>query len=128
MGDFMSNSNIGKMIAKKRSLAGLSLKELSKRCGFSDSELMKIENGTRKNPNWSCLCELAKALETHPFEFLLAAGYISEEDISYSNKFHHLNLLNDENTRNVQRFVDFLVTEQEREKRDVGVKGGVTGV
>lgn len=39
---------IGQMIKSRREAMGLSLKKLAIACGSSDSEIMKIENGTRK--------------------------------------------------------------------------------
>ena len=46
---------IGQMIKCRREAMGLSLKKLAIACGSSDSEIMKIENGTRKKPNWATL-------------------------------------------------------------------------
>jgi transcriptional regulator with XRE-family HTH domain len=49
---------IGQMIKSRREAMGLSLKKLAIACGSSDSEIMKIENGTRKNPNWATVTAL----------------------------------------------------------------------
>ena len=68
---------LGQFLKEKREFSGLSLKKLSSVTGISDSELLKIENGTRKKPGWEHLCKIAKALNFHPFEILLNAGYIS---------------------------------------------------
>ena len=72
---------LGQFLKEKRESSGLSLKRLSSITGISDSELLKIENGTRKKPGWEHLCKIAKALNFHPFEVLLNAGYISKNDI-----------------------------------------------
>ena len=40
---------LGQFLKEKREFSGLSLKKLSSVTGISDSELLKIENGTRKN-------------------------------------------------------------------------------
>ena len=80
---------IGQMIKSRREAMGLSLKKLAIACGSSDSEIMKIENGTRKNPNWATLCK-SRALNFHPFEILLAAGYISENDMHPNCQIHGL--------------------------------------
>ena len=53
---------LGQFLKEKRESSGLSLKRLSSITGISDSELLKIENGTRKKPGWEHLCKIAKAL------------------------------------------------------------------
>lgn len=53
---------LGQFLKEKREFSGLSLKKLSSVTGISDSELLKIENGTRKKPGWEHLCKIAKAL------------------------------------------------------------------
>ena len=45
-------ADIGVFIKQRREKAGYSLKKLASLSGISDSELFKIENGTRQNPNW----------------------------------------------------------------------------
>lgn len=100
--------DLGQWIKHKREAAGLSLKKLGTACGVSDSEIMKIENGTRKNPNWSTLCEIARILKFHPFEILLVAGYITENDIHPSLKIHGLEKLNTDDVVMLQLFIDFL--------------------
>ena len=72
--------NVGQMIKEKREAAGLSLEKLQDACGVSDGEIMKIEKDEDKTPNWESLCKIAQALNFHPFEILLAAGYITEKD------------------------------------------------
>ena len=73
---------VGTLIKERREALGMSLKKLSEACEISDSEILKIESGQRKTPNWSALCKIAHALSFHPFEVLLAAGYITESDVN----------------------------------------------
>ena len=75
-------------------------------------------NGTRQNPNWKNLCEIAKALDIHPFEFLLEAEYISETDINPIIRLKGLDKLNSSELDLVQLYVDFLL-----EKRNEIMKG-----
>ena len=103
--------NLGQLIKCKRESEGLSLKKLGIACNVSDSEILKIENGTRKNPNWSTLCEIAHKLNFHPFEILLAAGYITENDIHPNSKVHGLEKLKNDDIAMVQLFIDFLATK-----------------
>lgn len=107
-GEFMSN--IGQLIKNKREKAGLSLKKLGLSCGVSDTEIMKIENGNRKNPKWTILCQIARSLELHPFDFLLEAGYITEDDIHPNQRITGLDKLTEDEISTVQLFIDFIAT------------------
>lgn len=105
--------DLGKMIKEKREAYGISQKRLGCACGLSDSEIMKIEKGERKSPNWINLCKIAKALDFHPFEILLEAGYITEDDIHPNLKLHRLDKLNKNELEIVQLFVDFMIQRKE---------------
>lgn len=105
-------SNVGNLIKEKRELSRLSLKKLGLLCGVSDTEIMKIENGSRKNPNWATLCEIACALGFHPFELLLEAGYISKQDIHPNLAIRRLDELSEEDIQIVQLFIDFLISNK----------------
>lgn len=102
-------SNVGQLIKTKREAEGMSQKKLGTACGVSDSEIHKIENGTRKKPNWMTLCAVAKTLNFHPFEIMLSAGYITDEDIHPTVKLQKLDRLNDSQIQEVQQFIDFIV-------------------
>ena len=105
-GDMMSD--LGQFLKDKRNSSGLSLKKLSLATGISDSELSKIEHGVRKNPNWEHLCKIAKALNFHPFEILLIAGYITPKDIHPSLPINGLEDLTEQQLYTCQIFVDFI--------------------
>lgn len=113
--------NLGQLIKSKREAVGLSQKKLGNACGLSDSEIMKIENGVRKKPNWENLCKIAQALNFHPFEFLLVAGYISENDIHPSTQLRNLEKLSESDIEYLQMFIDFMVS---RKSIDGISKGG----
>ncbi len=115
-------SNIGQLIKEKREAAGLSHDKLGKASGLSDTEIWKIETGKRKKPNWVNLCRIAKALQIHPFSFMLAAGYISEDDIHPSTKIRGLDQLSSEDIKNVQLFIDFIIS---RKCTDGNSEGGL---
>ena len=100
------NESIGEFIKNKRENKNISLKKLGELCGVSDSEILKIESGVRKNPNWSTLCKIATALEFHPFEILLVAGYITGADINPALKLKNLNRLSAEDLEFLQCVID----------------------
>ena len=114
-------SNLGQLIKEKRESVGLSQKKLGKACHLSDSEIMKIENGVRQKPNWENLCRIAQALDFHPFELLLAAGYISENDIHPSSQLRGVENLEDKEIEYLQLFIDFMLS---RKCMDEDLEGG----
>lgn len=111
-------SKIGELIKIKREAAGMSQKKLGTACGLSDSEIMKIENGIRKKTNWENLCKIAQALNTHPFELLLASGYITENDINPTIKLHGLDKLSDMDIAYLQLLIDFIISKQNTNEID----------
>lgn len=115
-------SQLGQLIKNKREAAGLSQKKLGIICKLSDSEIMKIENGIRKKPNWENLCRIAKALDFHPFELLFAAGYITDKDIRPCYQLHGLQYLDKYDIDYLQLFIDFMIS---RKKFDKNSKGGM---
>jgi transcriptional regulator with XRE-family HTH domain len=114
--------NVGQLIRNKREAAGLSQKKLGIACGLSDSEIMKIENGVRKKPNWNNLCRIAQALNFHPFELMLAAGYISEEDIHPGSPLNGLEKLDSRDMEYLQLLIDFMIS---RKNADGNIEGGL---
>lgn len=115
-------SKLGQLIKDKREAVGLSQKKLGNACDLSDSEIMKIENGTRKKPNWENLCRIAQALDFHPFELMLEAGYISEQDIHPNTQLRGLDNLDGSDMEYLQLFIDFLIS---RKSIDGNSKGGL---
>lgn len=110
-----SMNKIGSLIAERREKLGLSFKELSRKCRVSDTEIMKIENGTRQKPSWIHLCNMAKVLEISPLLLMEKAGYITEDEVAYVNRIAGIDRLSNENLVVVQKFINFLLSEQEKE-------------
>lgn len=108
--DIMQNT-IGEFIKERRESLNMSLKKLGDACEVSDSEILKIESGQRKNPNWTTLCKIAKALGFHPFELMLKAGYISETDINPSLRLKNLDRLSAQELDFVQSIIDTQVAK-----------------
>ncbi len=103
---------VGDVIKENRELCGYSRKKLADLSGISDSELMKIENGERKNPSWKNLCKIAKALEISPVEFMIKTGCISEKDINPVYMLKRVDRLEQDDLREVQLFIDFLISKK----------------
>lgn len=105
-------SDLGQLIKSRREAAKLSQKKLGEACGLSDSEIMKIENGTRKTPNWKNLCNIAQALNMRPLDILLEAGYVSEDEIHPCSTFSNVDRLTDDEKTTVQLFIDFIAEKK----------------
>jgi len=112
--------NVGKLIKNSREAVGLSQKKLGNACGLSDSEIMKIESGVRKKPNWENLCKIAQALNFHPFKLLLAAGYISENDIHPSVQLRGLEKLSNNDMEYLQLLIDFMLSRKNTDRISEG--------
>ena len=108
--------DLGEMIKNKREAAGLSQKRLGTACGLSDSEII----GQRKTPSWKNLCKIAQVLDFHPFEILLAAGYITENDINPEVMLHGLDKLNKNDIETIQLFVDFVISRKGTDRNPEG--------
>lgn len=109
-------TNIGNYIKQLREDKGYSLKKLGEICNISDTEILKIESGIRKNLNWSSLCKIANALSVNPILLLKETGNISEKDIEDICDIKHLSRLNSADLKTVQTFVDFLIDQNNRKK------------
>lgn len=107
-------SDLGTLIKLKRQASKLSQKKLGDACGLSDTTISKIEAGCRETPQWNTLCKIAQALSFHPFEILLAAGYITKGDIHPYLRVHDLENLNEDEIEDVQLFIDFLQTRKQK--------------
>lgn len=104
--------DVGNVIKDNRERCGFSRKKLAELSGISDSELMKIENGERKNPSWRNLCEIAKALEISPVEFMIKTGYITVKDLNPVYMLKRVDKLEQDDLTDLQLFIDFLISRK----------------
>lgn len=104
---------LGQFIKEKRESLGLSQKALGDVAGLSDAAIQRIESGSRKAPNWTSLCSIAKALDLHPFVMLQKAGYITTDDLQpYVSPINGLEQMNARELRYLQLFADFIISQR----------------
>lgn len=103
-------------IKRKRKEKGYSFNKFAELSGISNSTLHKIESGEIKSIKIENLCKIAQSLDFNLIECLAEAGYISQEYADRSQKVKHLENLTDDELLTVQRFVDFLILEDNRKK------------
>lgn len=105
-------ADVGGVIRENRELCGFSRKKLAELSGISDSELMKIEKGGRKNPSWKNLCKIANALDISPIEFMIKTGYLTRKDLNPAYMLKRIDKLEQDDLRDLQLFIDFLILKK----------------
>lgn len=100
--------DLGVLLNRLRSEAGMSLKDVYKATGISDSKLTRIEHGTNvSEPSPATLKALSKLYSVDLVELYLAGGFLEGEDLaSYERVFQGVDLLTDEEKQIIQRQID----------------------
>lgn len=78
----MENS-LGNLIKKAREEKVISQRELARRTGIDNTEISRIEKGTRKKPGYKVLKKLAEELGFDICELLIESGYDDKEMEEY---------------------------------------------
>lgn len=101
-------SKLGEYLKKIRDELGLSLKDVYRETGISDSKLSRIENGTNVSaPTPDVLQALSKLYQINLVELYLIVGYLDEEALSsYVQVFKNVKLLKDDERKNIQEQID----------------------
>lgn len=96
------------MLYHLRTKAKMSLKEVYKATGISDSKLSRIEHGANvSEPAPSILRTLAKQYNVSLIDLYLVAGYLNAEDLaSYERVFRCVDLLTDDEKQSIQTQID----------------------
>lgn len=86
----------------------LSLKDVYKATGISDSKLSRIENETNaSDPAPSILQALSKLYDINLIELYRMAGYLDEEALSsYERVFQNVDLLTEDERNHIQAQID----------------------
>lgn len=67
---------LGQLIAQQRNQRGLSLRDVEKMTGVTNSTLSRLEAGIIEKPHVPHLIRVAQALEVEPADYLALAGYV----------------------------------------------------
>lgn len=73
---------LGEYVKMRRRGLRMSRSEVARKAGVSNTEILRIETGERRNPSIKNLCAIAEALNTAREELLKLAGYEPEDDTS----------------------------------------------
>ena len=99
---------LGEYLKRNRIHQKLSLKDVYKETGISDSKLSRIENGTNaSNPAPDILLVLSKLYHINLIELYCIAGYLDKEALSsYEQVFQHADLLTEDEKNLIQAQID----------------------
>lgn len=101
-------NELGILLRRLRNEAGLSLKDVYKISGISDSKLNRIENNINASETApSILRVLSKLYNVNLVELYLVAGYLDAEALSsYERTFRGVELLTDDEKQHIQKQID----------------------
>lgn len=101
-------SKLGEFLKAIRTNQGLSLKDVYKATGISDSKLSRIENGSNASETApSTLVSLARLYKISLIDLYLMAGYLDEDALSsYQKVFSNVDLLNEDERNHIQAQID----------------------
>ena len=99
---------LGKYLKEIRLLQELSLKDVYKATGISDSKLSRTENGTNVSfPAPSILRSLSKLYNIDLIDLYSMAGYLDQEALSsYERVFQNVDLLTKDERNHIQAQID----------------------
>ena len=99
---------VGVRLKQIRLQKGLSLKDVYKATGISDSKLSRVENGTLSSDVApSILKTLSKLYDINLIDLYIDAGYLDEEALSsYEKVFLRVDLLSNDERNHIQEQID----------------------
>ncbi len=105
LGDYFKDARIQR---------GLSLKDVYKKTGISDSRLSRFENGNSPfEESFLFVRNLAELYRVDLVDLLLKFGFLDSEALSsYERVFRNVELLTDEEMHNIQEQIDLFTRER----------------
>lgn len=105
---------VGEKLRNIRNSKGLSLDEVNKFTGITNSRLSKIERGITEHPSLDDISMLLKFYEIPLISFLCQEGFCEKND----NALKNLELLNNFEIEHIQAEINFILKEK-------GLKNGI---
>lgn len=101
-------NELGNLLKQLRERAKMSLKDVYKATGISDSRLNRIERGANASePGVNDIKTLARLYGVSLIELYLSTGYLNDEDVSsYIRVFNNVNLLTEDEKISIQTQID----------------------
>lgn len=107
-------NELGVVLSRMRNDAKLSLKDVYKATGISDSKLSRIEQGKNTSqPAPDVLKTLSKLYGVDLIELYLAAGYLDANDLcSYERVFQNVELLTPDEKESIQTQINLFTKDR----------------
>lgn len=106
---------LGTYLKEIRIKQGLSLKDVYKQTGISDSRMSRIENGSQTFESAPAIIKaLSELYKIDLVDLLLDAGYLDAEALSsYERVFRNVDLLSDDERNHIQEQIDLFTKGRE---------------
>ena len=104
----MSMTN-GEFLRQQRETLKLSMAEVAKRVGVTDSRLSRLENDQTKEPSPVLLKALAQIYQLDVFDLFCRFGYIDEHQLNSLTLFRNSEFLTAEDARRIQEQIDYCI-------------------
>ena len=100
-------------LKSQREAKGLSVRSLAEKAGISHTEIMRIEDGTRKQPSPLKLRAIADALECSYDAMMIHVGYFEPRSSGMAvSAINGANDLTPEETAEVEKYIEFLKSKR----------------
>lgn len=102
------NKSLGQYLKSLRNSKHMSMADVRKQTGITNSRLSKLENDLQTDPSISTVCKLSQCYGVDVVNVLNEAGM----DIEKSTPFNHTSFLNEEEIASLQKIIDLLTKER----------------
>ena len=102
------SESLGQYLRRLRNSKHMSMAEVRKQTGITNSRLSKLENDQVADPSISVICKLSNCYEVDVVDILNEAGM----NIEKSTPFNHTSFLNEDEVDSLQKIIDLLTKER----------------
>lgn len=102
------SESLGQYLRSLRNSKHMSMAEVRKQTGITNSRLSKLENDQIADPSISVICKLSNCYEVDVVDILNEAGM----NIEKSTPFNHTSFLNEDEVDSLQKIIDLLTKER----------------
>ena len=106
---YMTN---GEFLRQQRKIRKLSMTEVAKRAGVTNSRLSHLENDQTKVPSPVLLKSLAQIYQLDIFEVFCRYGYIDDHQLDSLTLFKNAEFLTADEISSIQRQIDYCIFQR----------------
>lgn len=112
---------LGYTLKTARIKNGLSLSDVHKRTGITDTRLKRIEDGLTQNPSPKLLIMLASLYNVNLIDLYLLAHYLNQSHLNNISVFENIEQLNSSEIEHIQQEINFLISHRGKDKNKNGI-------